>query len=85
MRFAFDPNKAASNMAKHGVSFEAVEHFEWDTALVLASLGVNEPRLEAAGMIDGRLHMMVFTVERGLRVISLRKANSREVRRYAET
>ncbi|HHW4671280.1 MAG TPA: BrnT family toxin, partial [Xylella fastidiosa subsp. multiplex] len=44
------------------------------------------PRFEAKGYIGNRLHVMVFCL-RGdaVRVISLRKANSREVRSYADT
>lgn len=42
-----------------------------------------EPRWRAYGMIDGRMHMMAFTVRNdAVRVISLRKANAREIRRY---
>jgi uncharacterized DUF497 family protein len=34
-------------------------------------------------MIDGRLHMLAFTVREGmLRAISLRRANAKETRRY---
>ena len=44
-----------------------------------------EDRFQALGMIDGRLHLLVFTM-RGdvLRAISLRKANARERKRYDE-
>jgi len=44
-----------------------------------------EERFQAFGLIDGRLHLLVFTM-RGdvLRAISLRKANPKEVRRYDE-
>lgn len=38
---------------------------------------------QALGKINGRLHMVVFTVRgESLRIISLRKANAREVARY---
>lgn len=45
-----------------------------------------EQRFEAIGYIGLRLHVMVYCL-RGdaIRVISLRKANAREVKRYAET
>ena len=44
-----------------------------------------EDRFQALGLIEGRLHLLVFTI-RGdvLRAISLRKANTKEVRRYDE-
>lgn len=39
--------------------------------------------LQALGVIDGRLHVLVFTPRAGkTHVISLRKANRREVNRY---
>ena len=38
----------------------------------------------AVGPLDNRLYMMIFTLRDGtIRVISLRKANRREVERYA--
>ena len=85
MRFTWDTAKAASNLAKHGVAFEAVDGFDWDTALVLADVRFDypEPRLLALGAIGDRLHALVYTVEhRSTRPISLRAANKREVRRY---
>jgi len=45
--------------------------------------GYGEPRWRAYGMMDGRLHMLVFTVRDGVsRAISLRRANAKEARRY---
>jgi uncharacterized DUF497 family protein len=38
MRFTWASNKAASNLKKHGVAFETVEGFEWEAALVAATL-----------------------------------------------
>ena len=36
-------------------------------------------------MLDGRLHFVCFTeTEKGIRVISFRKANKREVKRYEQ-
>ncbi|RWA38841.1 hypothetical protein XfCFBP8082_12310, partial [Xylella fastidiosa subsp. fastidiosa] len=62
--------------------------FEWETAVVREDTRKQyaEPRFEAKGYIGNRLHVMVFCL-RGdaVRVISLRKANSREVRSYADT
>ena len=79
MRYDWDPAKAASNLAKHGVAFDAVERFEWDRIVVRPSLVRSEPRLEVHGRIDGRLHVLGVSVEtRTVRVISLRKSNKRE-------
>jgi uncharacterized DUF497 family protein len=89
MRYSFDPAKAASNLAKHSVAFEAVEGFEWEWALVIADVRFDyaEPRMLALAPIGDRLHALVFSVERrAVRVISLRIASKKENRLYeAET
>ncbi len=85
MQYDWNPAKAATNLAKHRVAFEVVEGFEWDDALVFASLGRGEPRLGALGVIGDRLHFLVYSIEtRCVRVISLRKANRKEVRFYEQ-
>jgi uncharacterized protein len=46
----------------------------------------HEIRYIALGYLDGRLHVLCFTeTDDGIRVISFRKANPREVNRYAST
>ncbi len=66
MRFSVDPAKRAQNIGKHGVDFLAIEDFDWDQALVLADVRFNypEPRLWALSLINDRLYLAVFTVER---------------------
>lgn len=45
-----------------------------------------EVRYVALGLLDGRLHVLCFTeTQEGIRVISLRKANAREVARYGRS
>ena len=88
MRIAFDPIKDAANQAKHGVSLALGVALEWETALTWPDLRrmYGEPRQCGIGYIGLRLFFVVF-VDRPdeRRVISLRKANAREVKRYAET
>ncbi|NLY65596.1 MAG: BrnT family toxin [Alcaligenaceae bacterium] len=88
MRIQFDPAKNESNYTKHGVFLTVAEKFEWDTALCASDdrIDYKETRISCIGYIGQRLYVIVYT-ERGtsLRVISLRKANLREVKRYAET
>ena len=82
---SFDPAKNERNIASRGISFEVAEQFEWDTALIAEDLRkeYGERRFQALGLIAGRLHAMVFTPRGGkVHVISLRKANRREMRRY---
>lgn len=88
MIVTFDTAKDLSNQRKHGVSLAAAEWFEWDEALVREDMRreYGERRMIALGYIDVRLYCMVY-VDRNdeRRIISLRKANSREVNLYAET
>jgi uncharacterized DUF497 family protein len=80
---SFDPRKNERNIAERGLSFELVEEFEWDSALVVEDVrrDYGERRFQALGMITGRLHAVVFTPRAGrVHVISLRKANRREIR-----
>ena len=88
MDYEFDPTKDDSNMDKHGLSLADAGGFEWETAVVHedARKQYAEPRFTATGYIGNRLHVMVFCLRADtVRVISLRKANPREVKSYAET
>lgn len=87
MRYEWDPGKAAANLAKHGVAFEEIETFDWDTALSFEDMKMDygETRQISFGLIRGNLHVVVHTDRGGMcRVIGLRKANSRE-RAFYET
>lgn len=81
----FDSNKSGENQRLRGLSFELVTEFDFQNALVVQDQrkDYGEKRWQAIGMLNNRLHVVVFTL-RGLaiRVISLRKANNREVRLY---
>lgn len=85
MNIEYDENKNISNQQKHGVDFESVHLFDFTTAQWYIDNRQNygELRVCAFGFIYNRLHSLVF-VQRGdaLRIISLRKANKREVARY---
>ena len=92
MNVTCDPSKDAANLTKHGFSLLDAEDFEWDTAVMWPDMRRNydEARMVALGYIGLRIMSVVFVdrpqeepTER--RIISLRKANSREVKRYAET
>jgi uncharacterized DUF497 family protein len=83
----FDANKSEQNAAIRGLPFSMVVGFDWTTALVIADTrhAYPEPRFLAHGLISDRLHAVVFTpTAEGVRVISFRKANAREVKRYAQ-
>jgi len=82
---SFDSAKNERNVAIRGISFERAVAFEWNRALIVEDTrkDYGERRFQALGLIDGRLHVLVFTPRAGrTHVISFRKANGREVRRY---
>lgn len=87
MEIEFDPAKDAQNIAKHGVSLALAEELDWADVLCHPDTrrDYRELREVGFGLIGERLHVVVF-VQRGdvMRIISLRRANSREARRYAE-
>lgn len=87
MRIEFDPSKDASNREKHGVSLALAEGLDWDTALVWvdARFEYEEIRMIALAPKTGILYYVAF-VDRGTvrRIISLRRANRREVKYYVE-
>jgi uncharacterized DUF497 family protein len=86
MNIEFDPAKNLKNIHEREISFELAVDFDLATAKIWTDTrkDYGEERFIALGYIGERLFSMVFTV-RGdvLRVISLRKANSREVKSYA--
>jgi len=85
--FSFDPAKNVRNVAAHGIPLARAADFEWDKALNVedSRRDYGERRFQAFGYIDSRLHVLIHTPRDGMvHVISLRKANKREVRRYAK-
>jgi uncharacterized DUF497 family protein len=89
MFITFDPKKDEKNIEKHdGVSLAEAVGFEWDEAVTWPDQrqDYGENRMVGLGYIGNRLFNVVF-VDRGeeRRIISLRKANQREVKRYAQT
>jgi uncharacterized protein len=84
--FEWDDANAAANLRKHRISFQvATRVFDDLFALVEQDIGqeVGEERFLITGMVDGLIIVVVYT-ERGdrIRIISARKANSYEQRRY---
>ena len=85
MQIEFDPVKDLANLAKHGVSLTLAELLDWDELRVRTDerTSYSEVRMIGYTTQGTRLYCVVFT-DRGSmrRIISLRKANDREVRRY---
>ena len=85
MEIEYDCAKNDRNITERGLSFDLARHMIWAEALVIKDLrkDYEETRYQALGPIQGRLYVLVFTIrDTVLRIISLRKANAREVAKY---
>lgn len=63
------------------------DDFDWEMAEIRQDkrCACPEPRFVALGLIETRLHVMVFCYRgKKIRIISLRKANAREEQKYAD-
>jgi len=89
MKIEYDPIKSDKNDSERGLPFCMAADFEWDTAVYIIDDRRNygeTRRIRAFGFINERLHSLAFTpIEGGVRIISLRRANQREVRNYEKT
>jgi uncharacterized protein len=88
MTFEWDEQKNQSNIEKHGLDFnDAPDVFKGGLIVSRDDReDYGEPRFSALGMLKDRVVSVVFTVREPdtVRVISLRKANRREIRQYEQ-
>ncbi len=91
MLITFDTAKDGINQTKHGVSLELASRLEWGEMLAWVDerRDYGENRCVGLAPIGDRLYAVVFVdrppkhpTER--RIISLRKANQREVKHYVQ-
>jgi uncharacterized DUF497 family protein len=87
MRFEFDHAKDVTNQEKHGISLSLATELDWEAALVWVDerFEYNEMRMIALAPRTEILYYVAF-VDRGSvrRIISLRRANRREVKHYVQ-
>ena len=87
MRIEFDPAKDAANLSKHGASLALAIELDWEAALVWVDerFEYGEMRMVALAPKTGILYYAAF-VDHGdvRRIISLRRANRREVKHYVQ-
>ncbi len=85
MQYEWDEKKCDRNLTARNIDFAVASGFIWNEALTMEDTRSNytEPRFLSYAPIADRLYAMVWT-QRGdvCRIISLRKANKREVLRY---
>jgi uncharacterized DUF497 family protein len=83
----FDPGKDATNLSKHGLSLAAAAELSWDAAPVWIDdrTDYGEVRMVALAPIEDILIFVAFVDrEPARRIISLRRANRREVSHYVK-
>jgi uncharacterized protein len=83
MEFEWDEAKDAVNRGKHGLSLADAVRLDWSFGINVVDVryAYGQVRITRFAVLDGRLHVCVFTDRNGrLRIISLRKANQREIR-----
>lgn len=87
MQIEFDLSKDATNQSKHGLSLAMASELDWEAALVWVDgrFDYKETRMIALAPQTETLYCVAF-VDRGKarRIISLRRANRREVKHYVE-
>jgi uncharacterized DUF497 family protein len=84
MEFEFDENKSASNKVKHGIDFREAQVLWDDPDLIeIPAKTSDEPRFLVIGQIEGR-HWAAVITYRGnrIRIISVRRAGSKEINIY---
>ncbi|MGO9263779.1 MAG: BrnT family toxin [Candidatus Binataceae bacterium] len=87
MKVEFDENKSQRNAKEWRLPFTMAADFDFSTARAVEDLRSRYPerRFVALGYIGRRLHVLCFTpIVDGIRVTSLRKANTREVKIYGK-
>ena len=87
LSLVFDLAKEVANLEKHGVSLALAEVLFAGPHVVMADdrFDYGEVRELAFGFINARLFVCVFNDRNAVRrVISLRKANSREVKAHGK-
>lgn len=85
MQVSFDPAKSERNAAERGLPFDLATEFDFESAVIWIDNRFDYPetRWLAIGWIGERLHVICYAdAVVGIRVISLRKANDREAKRY---
>jgi uncharacterized DUF497 family protein len=89
VQFEWDEAKRTANVAKHGIDFvDAQEMFQGPMLVRLDERrNYGESRWQGLGFVQGRLVVVAYTKRSPdtIRIISLRKANSREKTLFQET
>lgn len=85
MAITYDPAKNERNIRQRGLSFERAADFDFATAVFHTEIRKGESRRIAVGYLGKRVHLLCYVPKPdGIRVISFRKTNKREAKRYGK-
>lgn len=85
MAITYDPAKNERNIRQRGLSFERAADFDFVTAVFHTEIRKGESRRIAVGYLGKRVHLLCYVPKPdGIRVISFRKTNKREAKRYGK-
>ena len=87
MRVEYDPEKRAETLRKRGLDLAEAGRVFDDPILTIEDdrEDYGETRFVTVGRISGRVHFVVWTPRgEARRIISMRKANGREIARYSD-
>ncbi len=89
MKITYDPVKNHRNIRLRDLPFDRVAEVDFTTAIRSVDIRkeYGEVRVVAMGYLEQRLHLMCYVqiAVDTIRVISFRKANNREMRKYAKS
>ena len=85
MEITFDPRKSERNLRERNLGFEQAAEFDFASASFFNEVRNGEHCLVGVGYLKKRLHILCFLPRvGGVRVMSFRKANNREARKYGK-
>ena len=87
MDFEYDTEKSASNLKKHGITFEEAK-FLWNDPdlLEIPAKNIDEPRALVIGRIQGKHWSAIVTYRvPNIRIISVRRSREKEIELYEST
>jgi len=85
VEITFDPEKHERNLRERNLGFDEADQFDFLSASYFDEVRRGESRIVGIGYLGKRLHVLCFIPKySGIRVISFRKANDREARKYGK-
>ena len=86
MKFEWDDQKSISNKEKHGIDFDTAKNLWFDEKRVEIQIAFpSEERRVLIAVFEGKMWTAIYTMRNDMiRLISVRRARTREVRLYED-